>query len=87
MFVVTAVLFANANEATSLGVSDFGAVPVAKIRPPILTEAIRISDPPPCVQVLRPGLGYSNPVTTSRDTDPNRQNASGAQIFVINRRR
>jgi hypothetical protein len=32
---------------------------MAKIRPPLFTEAIHISDPSPCIQVLRPRLGCS----------------------------
>ena len=87
IFVVTAVFFANAIAASDLGFFDFRIVAMAKIRPPLITEAIHISDPSPCIQVLRPGLGYSNPVTTSRDADPDRQNASRAQILVIKRLR
>jgi hypothetical protein len=67
IFVVTAVLFANEKAATGLGFSDFGIV-----RPPLITEAIYISDPSPCIQVRRPGLRYFNPVTTSRDANPDR---------------
>ena len=83
----TSPRFANEIAATGLGFSDFGVVAMAKIREPLITYTIHISDPPPRIQVLRPGLGYSNPVTTSRDADPDRQNASRAQILVINMRR
>jgi hypothetical protein len=56
IFVVTAVLFANEKAATGLDISDFGIVAMAKIRPPLITEAIYISDPSPCIQVRRPGF-------------------------------
>jgi hypothetical protein len=57
IFVVTAVFFANAIAASDLGFFDFRIVAMAKIRPPLITEAIHISDPSPCIQVLRPGFG------------------------------
>jgi hypothetical protein len=49
IFVVTAVLLGNAKAAAGLGFSGFGVVAMAKIRPPLLTESIQVSDPSPCV--------------------------------------
>jgi len=83
--MVTALLFANVIAATGRDFFDFGIVPMAKIREPTIAEAIHISEPSPCIQVLR--RGYSNRVTTTRDAGPDWQNASRAQILVINSRR
>src|SRR5262245_13951231 len=56
---------------------------MAKVRPPLFTEAIHISDPTPCIQILLPGLGWCNPVTTSHDANPDWQKAR-THIPVIN---
>src|SRR5262245_46868743 len=61
--MVTAVLFTNDIAATSFGFFGFGVVAMAKIRPPLIAKAIHISNPSPCIHVLRRGVGHCNPAT------------------------